>query len=247
MPNQTSSNNGTTITITVPPTTLGNNSVYVATTFGGQSSPISFNITAQAQPTTPKLTFTVDPSSPVAQNIAPNSAGVTFTTVNIVASGVAGSISAISVGSDGTNGQANLSNIRIYQGTTLLGSVGSLSNLTSVNGFAQYWGSVSINNLLAIPVNFSGVTIRIVADVSPSATGSTKLGIIGLGFGSSTLPSTNLTTSFMAFGNPMTFAASQSQGSTLNAPTLLQSASPVSQFVAGGSVNLPVVARLSRN
>ncbi|MDR3558254.1 MAG: hypothetical protein P4L61_01855, partial [Candidatus Pacebacteria bacterium] len=159
---------------------------------------IAFTVTTSvtSQPTVPILNVTLDPSSPVSSTLSLPQSNVTFAIVDLTAGQIsAPSLAAIQVKSDSSSA-SSLSNIRIYQGSNLLGSVPSLINFKGE--FSYNW--ISVSNV-PVPANTS-LPLRIVADVTSNVSSPIRLGISELNF----TPSYAAFTGTPVYGDPMTFS-----------------------------------------
>jgi hypothetical protein len=147
-------------------------------------------------PISTKLSAVLDAASPMASNINAGGTNVLFTTIKFSAIGGDVSINTVQINSDALNVSA-LSNISVYYGTTLLGSSSTL-NFTDPS---YKWTSISI-----APQTIkkdSTMVLRLVADVGSNASGSYRLGLIGLGYNSEHAP-TSVNVAFPLYGNLMT-------------------------------------------
>ena len=150
-----------------------------------------------ATATNPTLSIQLDASTPVTQNISPGQAGVAFTKVKLSASGGDVTLDRIFVVSDYPNVIANLFNIKVYDGSTLLGSISSM-NATSQRTF----GTVLIATTTIS--NYTSKILTITADVSGSAAGNFRLGLDGVGYAGTSV-NTDLTDTY---GSVMTVTSS---------------------------------------
>ncbi|MDB5260059.1 MAG: baaA1 [Candidatus Nomurabacteria bacterium] len=224
---------GQTVTLTVKADTVnGNNSAYTA---GTVSASISGSNNAQGQSS---YELTSVPGAAVTGNTLTIGAGAgTFartsgfaaTTVSPNSTNVrvgsftlqANSSEAVRVNSIGVNtnvsgyAQTNISNLRVQTGSTVLGTpVGNPATGTTTFSF----------NDVTIPANGT-MTFDVYADIGGATTGSTTVAMDITYRGAVS----NTTTTSSAAGSTVTTSAA-----TLSAPTL-NSSSPVSQFVVGGS------------
>ena len=135
------------------------------------------SVTGAVTPTTGSVTASLDASSPPNEIIPVPQSGVTFTVIDLQAgNNSVSNMKGIQIASDSTNAASLLQNIKVYAGSTLLGTA---SALTSNGSYYYQWVNVSG---FVIPANTT-VPLRLVADVSaPTSTSSVRLGIAGLNF-----------------------------------------------------------------
>jgi peptidoglycan hydrolase-like protein with peptidoglycan-binding domain len=150
------------------------------------------------------LNVSVDPSTPVAGTVAAGTKNVTFATIKLTATG--GNVNAqwFSVVSNAANAVSGLSNIKIFEGGNLLGTVSNLLPLASApGGYANVPESAPV-----VITNGQSVTLTLMADIAPSASGMLDLGIGG---GGGAIMSPN----YSVYGNNMTVAGASSGISTM--------------------------------
>jgi peptidoglycan hydrolase-like protein with peptidoglycan-binding domain len=135
------------------------------------------------------------------QTLSPGQTNVTFATVRLTAGPVAvNNLNGIQISSDSSY-VSNLTNFRVFDGNTQLGS--SLSGLSWGGDYWQNWVTVSG---VSIPAN-TYKTFTIKADVKPQApSGTVRVGVVGWNFNS---PGAEMDTKGAAFyGSTMTVTAS---------------------------------------
>jgi hypothetical protein len=118
----------------------------------------------------------IDSSTPEASTILAGATDVTFAVVSLQASTTdITNLNGIHIASDSTDAGLKIKNIRVYDGSTIIGTISSLT----YNG-SYYYGWVN-NSDIIIPAH-SSRSFRIVADINPSVSGVVRLGIGGLNF-----------------------------------------------------------------
>ena len=132
--------------------------------------------------TTPgALDVTLDSSTPMSTNVTPGQTNVTFARIKLSASasGDVNNMNKIQIGSDSADASNYLTNIKIFDGNTQLGTTATY--LTYNGSYYYKWVDVSG---VSIPAASSKI-LTIVADVKSTASGgSVRLGIAGLNFDS---------------------------------------------------------------
>jgi hypothetical protein len=179
---------------------------YTYNVYCGNSNGLSTNGSATLTVTAPTtattyngtLNVSLDSSTPAPTVVAPGDNSIVFAQLRL--SAVGGNVNAqwFSVVSNSANAVSGLSNIRIFNGATLLGTASKLQANPSVPG-----GYVNVPE--SIPVTLtsgSSVVLTLVADVSPSATGIVNLGIGGGGGNYATM-----SPNYSVYGNNMTISA----------------------------------------
>ena len=130
----------------------------------------------------PSLKASFRPASPLQSTYSVPQSNVTLAVIDLGAGqNPVTNLNNIQVGSDSTNASSLVSNIRVYMGSTLLGTAPSLT----YNG-SYYYQWIPVSNV-NIPANL-GVPLRIVADLdlsSVSSTSTVRVGIAGLNFSGS--------------------------------------------------------------
>lgn len=118
----------------------------------------------------------LDLSTPDESTILADAKDVTFAVVRLHASTTdITNLNGIHIASDSVDVGSKIKNIRVYDGSTVIGTVSSLT----YNG-SYYYGWV-YNTDIIIPAH-SSRSLRIVADINPSVAGVIRLGIGGLNF-----------------------------------------------------------------
>lgn len=155
----------------------------------------------------PTLSASLDAVSPITSTLSTPQSNITFAVIDLTAgSNPLSNMNGIQVGSDSLNAPS-LSNIKVYDGTTLLGTAPSL-----VNNGSYYYQWINVSNV-NIPANTTK-QLRITADVTSSllsTSTSIRLGITGLNFNS---PGASVT-GLPVYGMGMYFMPA---GSTVNCP-----------------------------
>jgi peptidoglycan hydrolase-like protein with peptidoglycan-binding domain len=150
-----------------------------ATGFAGPLTRASINSQSCNPQAAPNATITTrrNAASPEANTLTAGQRDVTLALVDFMAGGASSSpISKIEIASDSSRATSNITNIRIYDGATLIGSASGLSRGSL---YAERW--VNVNNL-TLPLN-TWKTLRVVADIASTTTrGIIRLGIVGLDF-----------------------------------------------------------------
>ena len=151
----------------------------------------------------PSLTVALDGSTPISQTVQAGTANVTFTNIVLYATGGDVNLGQISIGSDGSNGATLIKNIRLFDGTTEVGYVQSLSNV-SADGVGR-WGTVQFSGGRVIPNN-SAKRLTIKADIVGAVSGTLRLGVVGVAFNPGNEATVTLPNNL--FGNPITITYS---------------------------------------
>lgn len=167
--------------------------------------PVTLVVSAPAAASYGTLSAGLDPSSPVAGTVTAGQTGVTFARVRFTATGGPVNLTYVGAGSNSANAISSLSNIRVYNGSTLLGSAGSLT----AGGVTGAQANVFFNQTVSIPSGGS-VVLTYVADVASSANGALDLGLSG-SFGGNYATVANQ--SFIILGNNMTVSSASGIGS----------------------------------
>ncbi len=139
----------------------------------------AFIMTQAPTPTPDDLLVGIGLNSPAGRSVSPGTANVNFTEITLQALTKNIIINQISVGSDSTNAADSFSRVSVYDEATYLGST-TLSNYD----YRSRWGSVNISPI-TIPAG-SRKTITLKGDLTNNATGSLRLGIVGLAYPVST-------------------------------------------------------------
>ncbi len=142
------------------------------------TSDSAFIISSAIATTTGVVTVSLDALSPVSATLQTPQSNITFAVIDLKAGNYpVTNMNGIQIASNSSNASV-LSNIKVYDGSTLLGTVPSLVN----NG--SYWYQwINVSNVI-IPANATK-SLRITADVSStvvSTSTSVRLGIAGLNF-----------------------------------------------------------------
>ena len=131
-----------------------------------------------------------------------------------------------------------LSNIKIYDGSTLLGIVPALTNSDTFR-LGLKWSSINITPL-TVPNNTHKI-ITIKSNINTSASGSVRLGVVGLGDFKPWPLKTNWPSSYGVFGPYMTIATATTTPSSPADPTTSQgsssSSSPSDPTTSSQSLN----------
>lgn len=117
------------------------------------------------------LNVSMDSSTPSSTSISTGQTGVVFAKIKLSVSGSNAVLDKVYVGSDSTGASNSLSNIKIYDGSVLLGSV------SSING-----SSVAIPITQTTIVDLSSKTLTLVSDITSIASGNLRLGFTGLSY-----------------------------------------------------------------
>ncbi len=157
--------------------------VFTATDNTGQSNTASVTVqvcpvgyTCVTNPTPGSVTLRLSSASPASRIIAANQNEVTLAIIEIKANQTAvNNLNGIHIASDSTNASNYFTNIRVYDGSTLLGTAGRLE----YNG-SYYYQWINVSGV-SIPAE-TWKQLRIVADIPSPANGSVRLGIGGLNF-----------------------------------------------------------------
>jgi len=142
------------------------------------------------------LNVSLDSSTPAPTVVSPGDNSIVF--ANLRLSAVGGNVNAqwFSVVSNSANALSGLSNIRIFKGSTLLGTAQSLQPYAS----GAPGGYVNVPESTPVTLTSgTSVVLTLVADVSPSASGILNLGIGGGGGNYATM-----TPNYSVYGNNMT-------------------------------------------
>lgn len=196
---------------------------------GNNGTPAILSVTVTSpQPVQPTyngtVNVTLDPSTPTnTGTITAGQKGVAFAKMDIGATGGSINLQSLSVVTNNAATMSALSNIKIYNGSTLLGSVAGLTPNPSVSGSSV---NIFLSPSLALASGQS-VALTIVADVASTASGSFTVGIGGGGGYYSTW-----NTSGSVYGNSLTVAAAASA-----APSISQ-VQGLTATATGGSVAL---------
>ncbi|OHA54673.1 MAG: hypothetical protein A2Z62_00400 [Candidatus Terrybacteria bacterium RIFCSPLOWO2_02_42_20] len=231
------SSNGTTLTFTIPNATAAgsynivvDNNVHVAT-----SQAYPFTVTSSDPINAPSMTISLDSSSPLSKTITPGLTDVVFATVRFAATNGDIAFGQISIGSENPDA---LSNIKIYDGSTLLGIVPALTNSDTFR-LGLKWSSINITPL-TVPNNTHKI-ITIKSNINTSASGSVRLGVVGLGDFKPWPLKTNWPSSYGVFGPYMTIATATTTPSSPADPTTSQgsssSSSPSDPTTSSQSLN----------
>ncbi len=165
-----------------------------------QTVPVTLTINPPAASAYGTLSAGLDASTPASQTVSAGQSGVTFASVKFSAAGGPVNLTYVGAGSNSANAISSLSNIRVYNGSTLLGSVANLS----AGGVTGAQANVFFNQTVSIP-NGGSVVLTYVADIAPSASGALDLGLSG-SFGGNYATVANQ--SFIILGNNMTVGSS---------------------------------------
>ncbi len=173
----------------------------------------------------PNLTVALDAAStPIAQTVQAGTTDVIFTGIVMYATGGDVNLGQMSIGADTASGAALVKNIRLFDGTTEVGSVQTLSNV-SADGVGR-WGTIQFSGGRLIPNN-SAKRLTIKADAVAGLAGVVKLGVVGVAFNPGY--NANVTLPSNLFGNPVTVQLPRQGVSSLNVS--LSAATPISQTV----------------
>ncbi|TAK57707.1 hypothetical protein EPO17_01280 [Patescibacteria group bacterium] len=136
----------------------------------------TLTITASTN-TTPSLNVALDSSTPVSQTVSAGTVGVEFARIRVTAGSVAvNNLNNIQVGSDSLNAGQILTNLRVFDGTT---QIGSTAGVLSYNG-SYYFAWIPVSGV-SIPA-FTSKTFKVIADINASASGPIRAGIAGWNF-----------------------------------------------------------------
>jgi hypothetical protein len=193
----------------------------------------TFTVTASASvaPTTYNGTVNVslDPSTPSVGTVTAGTKNVTFANIKLTATGGNAQMQWFSVVSNSANAVSGISNIKLFEGPTLLGSAQNLLAFPSVSG-----GYVNVSESAPLIIqNGTSVTLTIVADVAPSASGSLDLGIGG-GAGAPMSPD------YSIYGNNMTATGASSVISTMLNVAVASNSNLFNGAVPAGSSNVMI-------
>ncbi|MDD5146554.1 MAG: Ser-Thr-rich GPI-anchored membrane family protein, partial [Candidatus Pacebacteria bacterium] len=132
---------------------------------------------ASANVSIPTLNVSLDATTPPASNIVAGQTNITFAKIKLTAGpSSVNNFNAIQVGSDSVNASNYLTNIRVFDGVTQLGTAA----MTLANNGSYYYSWISVSGI-NIPA-YSSKVLSIVADVKSQISGPIRLGITGLNF-----------------------------------------------------------------
>jgi hypothetical protein len=212
--------------------TPGNYSIYIVNGNGtSNSEPYAVTASASVPPTAYNGTVNVslDSSTPAAGTVAAGTKNVAFATIKLTATGGNAQMQWFSVVSNSANAVRGLSNIKLFEGSTLLGSAQNLLANPSVPG-----GYVNVPESIPLIIqNGTSVTLTIMADVAPSANGSIDLGIGG---GADAPMSPN----YSIYGNNMTVAGASSGMATMLNVSVASNSNLFNGAVPAGTSNVMI-------
>ncbi len=166
----------------------------------------TFTIAADTTSTQPvSLNVSLDPISPISTTVHVGDTKVTFTTIRLSASGGNVSLSSLQVDSDSPNAGTNFNNLQLWDGSTLLGTVPTLSPVKA----SGYPGGVFNFSSPLVISNYAYKTLTITVNVVNNVAGAGTLaaygrfGVDGYGVGS------NVNVTGTPYGNPMTIYPAQ--------------------------------------
>ena len=154
------------------------------TTIDGTNESVNFLCSISSTPVPvpvpilPTLTVSLSESSPLSSTLSAPQSDITFAVINLKAGDMpVTNLNGIQVASDSFKAPSRVTNIRVYDGATLLGIAPSL-----ITNGSYYYQWINVSGV-SIPANTTK-QLKLVADVPYAIAGTVRLGIAGLNFDS---------------------------------------------------------------
>lgn len=202
---------------------------------GGAKTATTQQIPANTQPS---ITLRLSPNSPVSSTFPQYQNGVTFAVIDLKAGDTpVTNMNKIQIASDSRNEATKVTNIKVYDGSTLIGTASNL-----INNGSYYYQWIAVSGL-SLPAN-TWKSLKIVADIPYYATSSVRLGIAGLNFDAPGATAAGLP----VYGSDMYFtiipAADAKQPSITSVRSVLASGSHYDLAIIGSGFNTGTPTRL---